>query len=84
VWLSIALFLCFLPIMILAERFRFDPEVAFVVFGVGVLLISIRNLTLNCPKCGKNVFTRGVIFAFWPSRTCRKCGRELDETPQNR
>lgn len=51
-------------------------------FAVAVLLLVVINARirqLNCPKCGKNLFFRGMIIVPWPNKTCGQCGADLDK-----
>lgn len=57
-------------------------------FAAAIMLLILANapmLRLNCPRCGKNAFFRGVLVVLWPNRTCTRCGLDLDTVPsQNR
>src|SRR5689334_23746158 len=50
--------------------------------GLAFIIFVPINLWLfssfRCPVCGTSVFDRGPFFvAFWPARTCSKCGTDL-------
>ena len=81
-WTGLIVFLCFFHIMIAGEALGLEPGSAFVVFGVMVLFVAFKNLTLACPKCRKSPFRRGALFWVWPERSCRNCGTDLT-MPEN-
>jgi len=78
VWIGLIWFVAFLPVMWVAEALGIQAEWAFVPFALAALFLSAKNLTLACPTCGKNPFRRGILFAYWPEKTCGKCGADLD------
>ena len=42
------------------------------------LYLSVKSLTIACPRCRRSVFIRGFGWsAPWPARRCGKCGRDL-------
>jgi len=53
--------------------------------AISIVVLVVANakmLSLNCPRCGQNLFMHGLIALPWPNRVCRKCGLQLDrETP---
>lgn len=62
---------------------------AFAVAIIGLIGLNAPMLRLNCPRCGKNLFFRGVFVVPWPNRICTKCGLDLehdepDQRHQNR
>lgn len=80
-----------LAVLVLAIVFVLGIDLTYghssVAFGIAIVGLVIANapmLRLNCPKCGKNLFFRGVFVVPWPNRICGKCGLELDrETPDD-
>ncbi len=52
---------------------------AFAAAIIMLVLVNARMRLFNCPKCGKNLFFRGIFAVPWPNRTCTKCGLELDK-----
>ncbi len=63
--------------VLVVERFFGHSTIAFGIAIVGLVAGNTRMSTFNCPKCGKNLFFRGIFVVPWPNRTCGKCGTEL-------
>ena len=55
---------------------------AFAVVVVALIFVNRRALRYNCPRCGSNMFWRGVLPFPWPNRTCSKCGLDLSKPDQ--
>lgn len=57
-------------------------------FAAAIVLLVIANapmLGLNCGRCGKNAFVRGMLVVPWPNRICTRCGTDLaEQASQNR
>ena len=60
------------------DRFYGHSTLAFAAAIVGLVFANRRMLSYNCPRCGKNLFFRGLFVVPWPNRTCTACGAELD------
>ncbi len=55
---------------------------AFVIAIIVLVIANARMLELNCPRCGKNLFLRGLIALPWPTRQCSNCQLQLDQEPE--
>lgn len=72
-WLVIAI-----TFVLAVDIFLGHSAIAFAIAIVGLVAANVPMLGFNCPRCGKNVFFRGMFVVPWPNRTCGKCGLELD------
>lgn len=63
------------------DRFYGHSTIAFALAILGLIAANTPMLRFNCPRCGKNLFFRGVLVVPWPNRTCGKCELELDKPP---
>ncbi|MEM9310610.1 MAG: hypothetical protein AAGA34_04115 [Pseudomonadota bacterium] len=63
--------------VVVIERYFGHSSVAFGVAIVGLIAANRSMLTHNCPRCGKNLFFRGIFVVPWPNRTCGRCGLHL-------
>lgn len=52
---------------------------AFAIAVFALIWLNLPMLRFNCPRCGHNIFFRGMIVVPWPRRTCGKCALALDE-----
>ncbi len=71
------------------EVFVGHSSLAFTAAIIALIAANARMLTHNCPKCGKNLFFRGVLAVPWPRRICGACGHDCAApaplpNPQNR
>ncbi len=82
VWMMLICFLAFIPANIIGASLGFSPETILIPFALVGIWISLKNLSLRCSNCGKNVFSRGLFWSMLPNRTCGKCGLELDRDDQ--
>ncbi|MBV7266863.1 hypothetical protein [Erythrobacter ani] len=57
--------------------------VAFAIAIVALIWLNMPMLRFNCPRCGYNIFFRGMIVIPWPRRECGKCGLQLDAPEQS-
>jgi len=71
-----ALVLAILFVLVI-DRFFGHSTIGFGIAIVGLVIANSRMLSFNCPKCGKNLFFRGVFVVPWPNRICDKCGTDL-------
>lgn len=55
--------------------------IAFTIAVFVLVVLNLPMLRINCPRCGTNVFFRGMVLLPWPRRTCGKCGLALDRAP---
>jgi ribosomal protein S27AE len=55
--------------------------IAFTIAVAALVVLNLPILRFNCPRCGTNLFFRGVVLLPWPRRTCGKCGLALDREP---
>lgn len=70
--------------VMIIDRTIGHSTVAFGIAIIGLVIANARMLSFNCPKCGKNLFFRGVFVVPWPNRVCTKCGSKLDiERPKS-
>ena len=52
--------------------------IAFAIAIVVLIWLNAPMLRFNCPRCGYNIFFRGMLMLPWPRRSCGKCGLALD------
>ena len=52
-------------------------DLAFAAVIFGLIVANTRILSFNCPRCGSNLFFRGVFALPWPNRICSRCGLDL-------
>ena len=50
---------------------------AFAIVIVVLIALNTRIWRYDCPKCGSNLFMRGVLPLPWPNATCSECGTDL-------
>lgn len=53
-------------------------------FAAAIALLigaNARILQFTCPKCGKNLFFRGLFVVPWPNKVCGKCKTDLSSEP---
>lgn len=74
-WLIIAI-----TFVLAVDIFYGHSAIAFALAIIGLVAMNVPMLRFNCPRCGKNLFFRGIFVVPWPNRTCGKCGLELDRT----
>lgn len=66
-------------VLVIASDIVFGHSVIAFALAVGVLIVlNLPMLRFNCPRCGTNVFFRGMVLLPWPRRICGKCGLALD------
>lgn len=53
-------------------------SIAFAIAVFALIWLNMPMLRFNCPRCGFNIFFRGMILLPWPRRSCGKCGLQLD------
>ncbi len=72
-------------LVVVTDRFYGHSSLAFAAAIIMLLVANTPMLRFNCPACGQNAFFRGPFVVPWPSRTCTRCGHDLDLAPsQNR
>jgi predicted RNA-binding Zn-ribbon protein involved in translation (DUF1610 family) len=71
-----ALVLAILFVLVI-DTYLGHSTLAFGAAIVGLVIANARMLTFNCPKCGKNLFFRGIFVVPWPNRLCGRCGTKL-------
>ncbi len=72
-------------LVLVTDRFYGHSTIAFTAAIIMLLIANAPMLRLNCERCGKNAFFRGVFVVPWPNRTCTRCGKDLAAPPsQNR
>ncbi len=76
-WMFGALALSILFVAVV-ERFAGHSSLAFGIAIIGLVAANRRMLSFNCPRCGKNLFFRGLFVIPWPNRVCGRCGLHLD------
>ncbi len=52
--------------------------IAFAIAAAALIVLNLPMLQINCPRCGTNVFFRGMVLLPWPRRSCGKCGLSFD------
>lgn len=77
-WRMAAGLIIAITFVLAVDMFYGHSSIAFAVAIVGLVVMNVPMLRLNCPRCGKNLFFRGIFVVPWPNRTCGKCGLELD------
>lgn len=64
---------------VIASDIVFGHSAIAFALAVGVLIVlNLPMLRFNCPRCGTNLFFRGMVLLPWPRRTCGTCGLVLD------
>ncbi|MEM1196775.1 MAG: hypothetical protein AAGH57_11775 [Pseudomonadota bacterium] len=76
-WMAGALMVSIVFVAVV-ERLFGHSSVAFGVAIVGLVAANRDMLTHNCPRCGKNLFFRGLFVVPWPNRICGRCGLQLE------
>ncbi len=76
-WMMAALLVAILFVVVI-ERFFGHSSLAFAAAIIGLIAANRQMLGFNCPRCGNNLFFRGVFVVPWPNRVCDKCGLELE------
>ncbi|MFN3388581.1 MAG: hypothetical protein ACK40O_06575 [Allosphingosinicella sp.] len=46
-----------------------------------VAVAGLGSLAFRCPRCGKNLFMKGIMSVPWPAARCRRCGTDLTALP---
>ena len=64
------------------ERFFGHSSLAFGIAIIGLVAANRQMLSFNCPRCGKNVFFRGIFVVPWPNRVCGRCMLDLTDTSE--
>lgn len=77
-WMAGALLVSVLFVVVV-DRYYGHSTIAFAFAIVGLIAANRLMLSYNCPRCGKNLFFRGIFVVPWPNRTCGKCGLDLAE-----
>jgi len=67
--------------VLVVDRFFGHSTIAFALAILGLVAANRQMLSMNCPKCDKNLFFRGIFVVPWPNKRCRRCGKELDQKP---
>ncbi|MEL7198918.1 MAG: hypothetical protein AAGL10_11450 [Pseudomonadota bacterium] len=76
-WMAGSLIFAILFVLVI-DRFFGHSTIAFAAAIIGLVAANRRMLGFNCPKCGKNLFFRGVFVVPWPNRVCGQCGHMLE------
>lgn len=76
-WLMLASLAAAILFVGAVDRLYGHSTLAFAAAIVGLVLANRPMLSFNCPRCGKNVFFRGVLVVLWPNRVCTRCGLDL-------
>ena len=79
-WMLGALVVAILFVAVI-DRYFGHSTIAFALAILGLVAANRQMLRFNCPRCGKNLFFRGLFVVPWPNRVCGKCGLELDKHP---
>ncbi|MDJ0977948.1 MAG: hypothetical protein QNI87_05375 [Erythrobacter sp.] len=77
-WMVGALVVAILFVAVV-ERYFGHSSLAFGVAIVGLIAANRPMLRHNCPRCGKNLFFRGIFVVPWPNRECGRCGLDLTQ-----
>ncbi len=77
-WRMLAALFLAITFVLAVDIFLGHSSLAFGAAIVGLVIANTPMLRFNCPKCGKNLFFRGIFVIPWPNRICGKCGLELD------
>lgn len=59
------------------DRLYGHSTLAFAAAIIGLIAANRPMLSFNCPRCGKNLFFRGIFVVLWPNRVCTRCGLDL-------
>ncbi len=78
-WMMGALLVAILFVAVI-DQFFGHSTIAFAAAIVGLIAANRRMLGFNCPRCGKNLFFRGLFVVPWPNRICGKCGLDLEKS----
>lgn len=62
---------------ILTDRFYDHSIIPFAVTALVLFYANRRLGSFACPRCGSNLFVRGMIALPWPNKVCSRCGLDL-------
>ncbi len=82
-WFMAGALLLAILFVLTIDRFFGHSTIAFGIAIVGLVIANSRMLGFNCPRCGKNLFFRGLLVVPWPNRKCGRCGAQLEQ-PKDR
>ncbi len=81
-WRMLAALIIAITFVLAVDILYGHSSIAFALAIVGLIAMNLPMLRFNCPRCGKNLFFRGMFVVPWPNRTCGKCDLELDRDDQ--
>ncbi len=76
-WLMILAVVVAFLFLAVVDRLYGHSTIAFAIAIALLIGANARILQFNCPRCGKNLFFRGLIVLPWPNKVCGKCGTDL-------
>jgi len=82
-WRMLVALILAITLVLAVDQFYGHSTLAFAAAIVGLVIVNTPMLRFNCPRCGKNLFFRGMFVVPWPNKTCGRCGLELDSPPPN-
>ena len=76
-WLMLGIVLLGFLFIVAIDQMVGHSDLAFAVVIFALIVSNARILTYRCPRCGNNLFFRGLLVLPWPNRRCSRCALDL-------